>query len=321
MCYFCLVALTVCDGGLHIPARPSSLQQATNIDVQKELSVAGPAALQGGLSLAQLKVRAGKTIALPSGASAFVTVADDGADEANELTVAAPADGQLLVVCNHDAQPLSGVAVVPLGSCALLVHDFESMAWSRVDAAPPVVGDAAGQGGGDDDTKVIPQACRTQRSCATCFPPPNSIILPQPISPHPTSPIPTTHHNSTPPHPSQELRGVTALHAAGDLSIGDAHTFAAGRLQVRVRPAPTSPLSRPLPRLYLAPASTSHLTRSHPRTISHAALPGHTARLLHRQPGILGPRGTPHRRQRRRRHPRRVAHGPAAARGRLGRRY
>ena len=162
-----------------------------SVEVSKGLSVEGPSALHGGVSLAQLKVRAGKTIALPSGASAFVTVSDDGAEEANELTVDAPADGQLLVVCNHDAQPLSGVAAVPYRSCAMLVHDFESMSWSRVDAPPPAAPEEAAGAAGEGEAST---------------PPPLEVA---------------------------ELKGVTALHAAGDLSIGDAHTFAAGRLQVR----------------------------------------------------------------------------------------
>ena len=189
MCYFCLVALTVCDGGLHIPARPSSLQQATNIDVQKELSVAGPAALQGGLSLAQLKVRAGKTIALPSGASAFVTVADDGADEANELTVAAPADGQLLLLSNSDAQPTAGLARVPPGALVLLVYDGGAALWRDVHALHAPI-----------EVRL--------RSCATLphLAPPYHTTAPHLtasyyITTHHTTPHPSLHH-STPPQPN-----------------------------------------------------------------------------------------------------------------------
>ena len=105
-----------------------------NVEVSKGLSVEGPSALHGGVSLAQLKVRAGKTIALPSGASAFVTVSDDGAEEANELTLAAPADGQLLILSNSDAHPTSGIARVPSGSVVLLVYDGAAALWRDVHA-------------------------------------------------------------------------------------------------------------------------------------------------------------------------------------------
>ena len=59
------------------------------------LSVSGPSLLQGGLSLAQVKIKAGATIAIDVGASAFVTVVEDGAEAKNELVVQAPADGQV----------------------------------------------------------------------------------------------------------------------------------------------------------------------------------------------------------------------------------
>ena len=59
------------------------------------LSVKGPSLLQGGLSLAQVKIKAGATIAIDVGASAFVTVVDDGTEAKNELVVQAPADGQV----------------------------------------------------------------------------------------------------------------------------------------------------------------------------------------------------------------------------------
>ena len=59
------------------------------------LAVTGPSSLQGGLSLAQVKIKAGATIAVDIGASAFVTVVDDGVEAKNELVVQAPADGQV----------------------------------------------------------------------------------------------------------------------------------------------------------------------------------------------------------------------------------
>ena len=59
------------------------------------LSVTGPSSLQGGLSLAQMKIKAGAKIEVTAGASAFVMVMEDGRELANEVTVQAPADGQV----------------------------------------------------------------------------------------------------------------------------------------------------------------------------------------------------------------------------------
>ena len=70
-------------------------RSGVQISGETGLSVTGPSSLQGGLSLAQVKIKAGASIAVDVGASAFVTVMDDGREAANELTVQAPADGQV----------------------------------------------------------------------------------------------------------------------------------------------------------------------------------------------------------------------------------
>ena len=108
------------------------------------LSVSGPSSLQGGLSLAQMKIKAGAKIAIPvntgaAAASAFVTIVDDGVEAKNELIVGGSVgqglgggggggggegglvrEGQVLIIANKDAQPTSGIVRIPSGRCIIL---------------------------------------------------------------------------------------------------------------------------------------------------------------------------------------------------------
>ena len=99
------------------------------------LSITGPSSLQGGLSLAQMKIKAGATIAIPvntgaAASSAFVMIVDDGVEAKNELVVGGSVgqgqglgggegglvrEGQVLIIANKDAQPTSGIVRIPSG--------------------------------------------------------------------------------------------------------------------------------------------------------------------------------------------------------------
>ena len=114
------------------------------------LSVSGPSSLQGGLSLAQVKIKAGATIAINAGGmSAFVTIVDDGVEAKNELVVGSGSEGQngggggggggggvregqVLIIANKDAQPTSGIVRIPSGSCVMIL--FDGVKWVDLQA-------------------------------------------------------------------------------------------------------------------------------------------------------------------------------------------
>ena len=110
-------------------------RSGVQISGETGLSVTGPSSLQGGLSLAQVKIKAGAIIAVDAGGmSAFVTIVDDGVEARNELMVGGAdgpgqgqdggglgvggggvREGQVLIIANRDAQPTSGIVRIPSG--------------------------------------------------------------------------------------------------------------------------------------------------------------------------------------------------------------
>lgn len=100
--------------------------------------------LEGGVAVSKSKVSAGVTIPIKSFGATLVVIEDDGSKMKNELILPSGddvADGQILIICNLDGEPTSGLLEIPSQSTVMLI--FEGARWLDVQAlrAPMNVGD------------------------------------------------------------------------------------------------------------------------------------------------------------------------------------